>query len=103
MSRIRTLKPELFATGIADVSDRAGSWGPTQLYRFYDSEFRLLYIGVTGRLVDRITQHRTKAEWWPLVAYLETEWHQSMYWALEAERAAIADEFPSFNRRSLPR
>lgn len=101
MARSRTIHPGLIGSQIADADDRPLVHGPTLVYRFYASDGALLYIGVTGRLDERITAHRRKAEWWPLVASLVTEWQPNMWTALDAERAAICAEAPAFNKRSV--
>lgn len=35
------------------------------LYRIYDSEGALLYVGITGRARRRIVEHMRQQEWWP--------------------------------------
>lgn len=72
----------------------------TALYRFFDASKRLLYIGVTGQLCERWPKHRREATWWTKAAYVAVEHWPSMHTALDAERAAIRAELPSFNKRS---
>lgn len=42
------------------------------VYRFYDSEGTLLYVGSTGNLWYRIGQHAADRGWWPHVAWSRT-------------------------------
>jgi predicted GIY-YIG superfamily endonuclease len=106
MARIRSVKPGLFGSQVADADDAcAGSWKgiyparETILYRFYDADGTLLYVGVTGRLAERWTAHRRSASWWPRIERLVTEKLPCMDSALAAERRAIRTELPAFNKR----
>ncbi|MFH9574235.1 GntR family transcriptional regulator [Streptomyces sp. NPDC017454] len=70
----------------------------TALYRLYDAENRLLYIGITSDPKARFISHATYKNWWTQVTqknvtWLEGTWRQ----ALAAEAAAIRDEKPRFN------
>lgn len=66
------------------------------LYRYYDSEGELLYVGITINLAGREAKHRRRA-WWPLVADVHLEEHPGRVSALAAERAAIHHEKPIYN------
>ena len=72
----------------------------TALYRFFDADKRLLYIGITGQPRERWPVHRRKAVWWPRAAFVAVEIHDTEWQALDAERAAIKAENPQFNKRS---
>lgn len=72
----------------------------TALYRFFDEERRLLYVGITGQPHERWPKHRRKAPWWPLAKFVSIEHWPMEHLALAAERAAIAAELPLFNKRS---
>ncbi|MFC8447581.1 hypothetical protein [Kitasatospora sp. NPDC057223] len=72
----------------------------TALYRFFDGQLRLLYVGVTGQLCERWPKHRRKAEWWSAAEFVAVEHWRAMHLALDAERHAIRTELPLFNRRS---
>lgn len=73
----------------------------TALYRLYDVEKRLLYIGITNNPTTRWQQHaRTKGEsWWSDVATKELEWFDSRRDAEKAEVIAIRTEGPPYNDR----
>lgn len=69
----------------------------TALYRHYDAEGTLLYLGITGSPSLRAEQHRDRSPWWRFVADTTVEWFVSRDAATEAERDAIHDELPVFN------
>jgi predicted GIY-YIG superfamily endonuclease len=72
------------------------------LYRLYDMEGRLLYVGVTNELRRRWQQHSTSQKWWHLVARRVVEWHESRAAAELAETAAIEAEMPLYNIDQVP-
>lgn len=69
---------------------------PHTLYRFYDAQGRLLYIGIAVDFLARWGKHRKKT-WWPLVARMEIEQHPNRAAACAAERKAIILEKPLHN------
>lgn len=79
------------------------SWSHTVLYRAYDADSRLLYIGISGDPVSRWHQHSRKALWWPQASWIDYCGYPTEYDALDAERHAIRDEQPLFNKRSANR
>lgn len=76
----------------------------TQLYRHFDSEGQLLYVGISinalERSLERYKQH-SGTEWFPSVAKITVTDFQSRDEALEAEAKAIKAEKPKFNIRHL--
>lgn len=75
------------------------------VYRLFDADDRLIYIGATSNLAQRLDAHRTQVWWWALVARVTVEPHDDMPSAFDAEWAAIAGESPAFNlakRRGRP-
>lgn len=72
----------------------------TALYRFYDRDRRLLYVGITGQPHERWPKHRRSAPWWRRAKFVSVEHWALEHLALDAERAAIAAELPLFNKRS---
>lgn len=73
---------------------------PTTLYRFFDADEVLLYIGIAGNPGRRFGQHSTGPDakpWWHRVDHSTMEHFESRAEALEAEKAAIIDEHPLFN------
>jgi hypothetical protein len=67
------------------------------LYCMYGPERRLLYIGLTTNLEDRLADHRSMKRWWEDVATIEIEHFPTRAGAVEAERRAIIDEVPQWN------
>lgn len=68
------------------------------VYRAFDADGRLLYIGCTVDLAKRMSQHRKSAEWWEFVAELTTHSYPSRSTARAAEELAIHSEGAYFNR-----
>ena len=69
---------------------------PTSLYRFFDQNHQLLYVGITYRIEPRFSQHRQEKPW-DQIATVTVEHHPTRDRALEAERAAIQSENPKWN------
>lgn len=74
----------------------------TALYRLFDSDERLLYVGIAFDPEARWEQHRKIRHWWPSVASKAVEWHETRGVAAEAEIAAIAAERPKWNTTHAP-
>jgi len=70
---------------------------PTALYRHYDAENVLLYIGVSINPIQRTDQHIYSSEWTLDVKSIEIEWHENGYLARSAEMIAIRNEHPLHN------
>jgi predicted GIY-YIG superfamily endonuclease len=69
----------------------------TALYRHFDSEGKLLYVGVSLSAVARLAQHRDNSHWYRRIANMTTEWHPNRDAALKAERHAVRTENPECN------
>jgi predicted GIY-YIG superfamily endonuclease len=69
----------------------------TTLYRYFDSEGQLLYVGITGDNTKRQSQHRRSSFWFGEIAYATFEHFEERQKALEAEGKAIKDEKPLHN------
>lgn len=67
------------------------------LYRFFDDQDRLLYIGITIDPGARWKTHSKEQPWWFEVTTVTLEKYQSRGSVLRAERAAIIDEHPRYN------
>lgn len=76
---------------------------PTALYRLYDADGTLLYIGISHQPEVRFEQHADRKEWWPLVARREIQWFDDRPTAASAEAAAIRTEDPEHNGTYSPR
>lgn len=75
----------------------------TAVYRAYDADGLLLYVGVTSGLMQRIAQHEKSSEWAISTATITVEWWPTRAAALAAETRAIVTEGPVFNRSKVKR
>lgn len=74
------------------------------MYRIYDGDDQLLYIGITVDIKTRLNHHRKKP-WWQEVARIDVDdAYLDRASALEAETLAIGTENPTWNvrKRSIP-
>ena len=70
---------------------------PTVLYRHWDAEGRLLYIGISHDAERRLREHRQCSPWAPQIAKVEMVEYRSRPEAARAERNAIRAENPIHN------
>lgn len=82
----------------AKKSRRKWPAGPC-VYRLFDADGRLLYVGCTKLYRSRRQQHRSKADFRAEIASEQVESYPTMREALDAERLAIWDEWPIYNQR----
>lgn len=71
------------------------------VYRLYDAEGALLYIGSAYDPDERCKAHRSQP-WWPQVARRTEEWHPARGKAYVEELKAIAVEGAKYNRMGAP-
>ncbi|MWA08800.1 GntR family transcriptional regulator [Streptomyces sp. BA2] len=69
----------------------------TAIYRLFDSDERLLYVGITASPTSRWASHSLQKSWWRDVARFDLAWLPSLEAARAAERAAIHSESPLHN------
>lgn len=74
---------------------------PTDVYRFYDRDNRLLYVGVSVSLIHRLTAHRER-EWWPQVARIDVTHQRTRAEALWREAMLIETLRPPYNIAGKP-
>lgn len=72
--------------------------GRTALYRLFNAEGVLLYIGISSQPEVRRKQHVAQQPWGHLISRQEVEWRDDRPTAERAEEAAIASESPLYNR-----
>lgn len=70
---------------------------PTTLYRLYDPEGTLLYVGIAGNPGRRLQDHRRDKPWWGEVSVIKLEHFPSRPEAEAHEVAAIHAERPTHN------
>lgn len=68
------------------------------MYRVFDETGRLIYVGQSKNLPNRVREHRSQSWWWePLVTRVQVELHPTAEAAKAAEKTAIQEETPVFN------
>lgn len=67
------------------------------LYRFFDSDGDLLYVGITMNPAARWPKHSSGKHWWTEVETITLETFASREAVLAAEREAIKTEQPRYN------
>jgi hypothetical protein len=72
------------------------------LYRFFDSQGTLLYVGISRDWMSRLTQHQKHADFFSAVAGMTLERFPDRASVVAAELRAIRDENPLFNRADNP-
>ena len=71
---------------------------PHVLYRFFDANDRLLYVGITHNPSRRFEKHRAR-DWWRDVATIRLQVYPTRAAVQAAERRAVANEHPRHNIR----
>jgi hypothetical protein len=74
---------------------------PTAVYRLFDAEGVLLYIGASINPQGRLNYHQFRS-YWPSVVRIELIWYSTRVEARAAERAAIEAEAPRLNSLFSP-
>jgi predicted GIY-YIG superfamily endonuclease len=77
---------------------------PTAVYRFYNRDDRLLYVGISGNLTARWKSHAASKPWWRRVTRKTVVMYGSRGEALNEESRAILAEYPVHNivRDTIP-
>jgi len=71
----------------------------TALYRLYDKNDRLIYVGISEQLGERWERHLRSKPWWPDVQRMTSDWYPDRAAAAIAETEAIKNEKPVENVR----
>lgn len=71
----------------------------TTVYRLYDANGRLLYIGSSVHPQVRWEQHASEKLWWSSVAHARVDWHPNRRAARASELEAIRSEAPLHNNK----
>jgi hypothetical protein len=78
--------------------------GPCVLYRQFNTEGALLYVGISQDNTKRQTVHRATSPWGEEIDRVTTEIFPTRLDALKAEASAIKDESPKYNKKwEVPR
>lgn len=79
------------------MAKRWPSKGPAAVYRIYDADDVLLYVGAANNVKDRLSYHSGIKRWWSEAARYEAEWYDTRDDAEHAEAVAINTEGPLYN------
>lgn len=74
------------------------AWARCALYRWFDEQGRLLYVGISVSPLTRQSQHQATSAWYPRACAQSLEWFSSRHEAHIAEIKAIHTENPLFNK-----
>jgi hypothetical protein len=83
-------------------NDARGPWGSSyrdaaHLYRIFDKDGVLLYVGATSYVLNRLAKQCANAVWFYSIKRIEVELHETLESALRAEAEAIQNEKPRWN------
>ena len=93
--------PKTSSDSTKSRSARSNYSRPTALYRHYDAEGTLLYVGISLNAAARLAQHREHATWYSQITSVTIEKFDSRDEALAAETVAIRKESPRYNIRKM--
>lgn len=71
--------------------------GPTQLYRHWDKDGNLLYVGISLSAIERLREHRARSSWFYQIACITVTTYETRHKAETAEDLAIVLEKPLHN------
>jgi hypothetical protein len=71
--------------------------GVTHLYRHFDGDGRLLYVGISLSAIARLAEHKAASHWFWQIARIEVTAYATRSSALKAERISIQREKPLRN------
>ena len=69
----------------------------TELYRYYDKNDTLLYVGISKSAITRQSQHQMNSHWYSQHTTIKTERFPTRKEALREEKKAIKEEKPKYN------
>lgn len=73
--------------------------GRNVVYRFFDEDDALMYVGLSSNFPARLASHRTQSWWAPRITRIRLQVFPTASAAADAEVAAIRSERPRFNLR----
>ena len=80
------------------VENTEGGSMRNHLYRHFDKDHNLLYVGISLDAFNRLTQHRQNANWYDLISLMTIESFANRKELLAAEKIAIYKEKPVHNK-----
>lgn len=76
---------------------------PQVLYRMFDADDGLLYVGISMNVAQRFAAHRSDKQWWGDITRIALEHFATRQEVLAAEHHAIRSEHPRYNVQHTPR
>ncbi|MFL1904788.1 GIY-YIG nuclease family protein [Streptomyces tauricus] len=73
----------------------------TAVYRLYDADGTLLYVGISYDVKIRFADHKANKDWWPSVATEDVRWFPGRDEAWAEEQRVIHEEHPRWNVASV--
>jgi hypothetical protein len=70
------------------------------LYRHFDADGLLLYVGISINAINRLYQHSNASAWFDEIKTITIEHFDSLDAVVNAERTAIRDEKPKWNSQA---
>lgn len=70
------------------------------VYRLFDRDGELLYIGATSNIGSRLNDYRRNCVWWHRVGFVDSDEYPTRAEAFAAEAAAIREHQPELNTQS---
>jgi hypothetical protein len=87
------------AAAMAREEQERGGGVSEQMYRLFNADGELLYVGISYSAIARFAQHRADKSWIDEVARIDIKQHDcSRAEVFELERQAIEQEKPKYNR-----
>jgi excinuclease UvrABC nuclease subunit len=80
-----------------DARRAARAKRPHYVYRCYDAEGHLVYVGCTSQLFKRLDYHRRYSVWASQITNVTAKVYPNQRLALAKERMAIVEENPLYN------
>jgi hypothetical protein len=74
----------------------------TALYRHFDAEGQLLYVGISLHAIVSLARHKSNARWFDRISTIKVVWFDTRKDALKTEKLAILNERPAFNNGKIP-
>lgn len=72
--------------------------GDYVVYRHFNCEGDLLYVGMTSNVCARNLQHKNISHWFSQVSKITLDWFSEKKEAKDAEASAICSENPKYNK-----
>lgn len=70
----------------------------TSVYKLYNKSDELLYIGISGSAITRLSQHKQDKQWYIEIARVEIEHYETEKQARDVEGILIKELNPRYNR-----